>query len=179
MFSRQSPKTRQHKIRDALWPAMGWRRLAVYYRHRMGRLPGTPYFIASGFATGVAISFTPFIGFHLLMGFVICWLMRSSFLAMAMGTLVAGNIWTLPLAMIASYETGVYLLGSTGEKVRPVDMHIMTFIHHPQEFFLPIMIGSLPILLVSWLLTFYLVSDVIKNYRSARHGRIYKDKKEN
>lgn len=175
MFSRQSPKTRKHKIRDAVWPSMGWRRLAIYYRHRMGRLPGTPYFIASGFATGVAISFTPFVGFHLLMGLGLCWLMRSSFLAMAMGTLLAGNIWTLPLAMIASYETGIYLLGSTGDGGRPMDMHIGNFLSHPQEFFFPILLGSVPLMCVSWFVTFYIVRNIIRNYRSARRGRIYKE----
>ena len=50
-----------------LWPRRGWTRMALYIQHRLGRLPGTPYRIAAGFACGAAISFTPFLGLHFVL----------------------------------------------------------------------------------------------------------------
>ena len=51
---------------ELVWPSMGWRRLATYAAFRISRLPNSPRQIATGFALGAAISFTPFIGFHIL-----------------------------------------------------------------------------------------------------------------
>jgi uncharacterized protein (DUF2062 family) len=88
MFSSRQSKTRRQKLRAAIWPRMGWRRLARYYRHRISRLPGTPSQIAGGFATGIAVSFTPFIGFHILIGLMLCGILRLSVMAMVIGTVI-------------------------------------------------------------------------------------------
>ena len=53
MFKRRRKRSLAERLRDVFWPRMPWRRIRVYYKHRMGRLPGTPYFIAAGFATGL------------------------------------------------------------------------------------------------------------------------------
>ena len=50
------------------------------------RLPGTPYDIAAGFACGAAISFTPFIGFHVVLGMVIARLIKANMVAALIGT---------------------------------------------------------------------------------------------
>jgi hypothetical protein len=47
-----------------IWPKSGWRRSWQYTMYRVGRLPGTGYAIAGGFAWGAAMSFTPLIGLH-------------------------------------------------------------------------------------------------------------------
>ena len=111
MFARRVQKSCVAKIREALWPSLGWKRLLAYYRHRVGRLSGSSRSVASGFATGVAVSFTPFVGLHIAMGALTCYLTRSSILAMVLGTLIAGNIWTLPLALFASLEAGRFMMG--------------------------------------------------------------------
>ena len=38
---------------------------------KLNALKGSPQKIAKGFATGVAMSFTPFVGFHILLSLVI------------------------------------------------------------------------------------------------------------
>ncbi len=65
MFQRRIPISRLRRVRDAFWPQMGWRRASQYTLYRIGRLPGSGYAIAGGFAWGAAMSFTPLIGFHI------------------------------------------------------------------------------------------------------------------
>ncbi len=57
-------------LRLWLWPRVSWRRSVLYYLKRILRLSGTPYAIAMGAAVGVFASFTPFVGFHLIITFV-------------------------------------------------------------------------------------------------------------
>ena len=69
---------------------------------RLKRLQGTPYSIATGFACGVAISFTPFIGFHMILAALTAWLIRGNIIASAIGTIV-GNPWTFPFIWLAVF----------------------------------------------------------------------------
>jgi len=82
----------------------------VYYLKRLTRLSGTPHNIAAGVACGAAISFTPFVGLHIVLGALLALIVRGNLLAMVVGTLV-GNPWTFPFIWVASYEVGQYLLG--------------------------------------------------------------------
>src|SRR3546814_6570308 len=67
MFKRRIPLPFHRRARSFLWPRGGWRRSGTYVAHRLRRLPGPPYRIAAGFASGAAISFTPFIGLHFVL----------------------------------------------------------------------------------------------------------------
>jgi uncharacterized protein (DUF2062 family) len=69
MFRRRKPLSVLKQLRAVIWPERGFRRLFSYLFQRIIRLPGTPASIASGFASGVAASFTPFLGLH----FHSCW----------------------------------------------------------------------------------------------------------
>ena len=46
---------------------MGWARAFTYWAHRVNRLPGSTYSLSAGIAFGAAISFTPFVGLHLVL----------------------------------------------------------------------------------------------------------------
>jgi uncharacterized protein (DUF2062 family) len=166
MFSRRISRTRRQKLREVLWPSMGLRRLMRYYKHRMGRLPGTPNYIASGFATGAAVSATPFIGLHMLIGLVICWISRSSVVAMLLGTVVAGNPWVLPLLWYGSYETGHAMLGAEAT-VPPEGLSISSIIENPSELF-PMMAGSVPFFIVLWVLGFFICRHMVIKYKKVR-----------
>jgi len=107
IFGRRQKLTRLQRLGRLMWPRMGWRRLGKYYSFRVKRLPGTPYSIACGFACGAAVSFTPFIGFHFILGALIAWAMRGNILASAIGTAV-GNPWTF-----AFIWPGIFWLGRT------------------------------------------------------------------
>ncbi len=69
-------------------------------------------------ACGAAISFTPFVGLHIVLGALLALIVRGNLLAMVAGTLV-GNPWTFPFIWVASYEVGQYLLGGHAGGVQP------------------------------------------------------------
>ena len=129
ILKRRHPRTKAHHLREALWPSMGIARVIRYYKHRIARLPGTSYYIAAGFATGVAISFTPFVGFHLILAGLVTWMLGGSLVAMALGTLISGNPWTFPFIWISSYKLGQLMMGHEGTKAasRELTHHQFTF----------------------------------------------------
>lgn len=180
MFKRRRPLTRRDKLREAFWPSMGVRRVLLYYQHRMGRLPGTPEFIAKGMAAGIAISFTPFIGFHLLLGAATCWLIRGSMLAMVLGSLIGGNFWTLPLIWIGTYKLGHFLMEGKQSHVPHVldkivatdNFSFETLLHRPQQLLLPMTVGAAPCMVVSAALAYFLTWELVRKYKAARLHKI-------
>ena len=178
ILKRRHPRTRVQHVKEALWPSMGIMRLVNYYKHRIARLPGTPYYIAAGFATGVAVSFTPFVGFHLIIASFITWMLGGSLVAMVLGTLISGNPWTFPFIWISSYKLGQLMLGQEGTRAasRELTHHQFTFTdltHHWMDLLLPMSLGSLPLAIAAWFITFYIVSNVVKKNKDARMTRIH------
>jgi uncharacterized protein (DUF2062 family) len=183
MFKRRTPRTRGEKFREFMWPSMGIKRLGLYYKHRMGRLPGTPQFIAKGMASGVAISFTPFVGLHMIMGTIACWLTRGSLLSMVLGSLLGGNLWTLPLIWVATFKLGRFMMGHKHwDSVGPVtqgDLAVDKFslqmlVDHPGRLLLPMTLGCLPMVFIAWIGTYYLTLEIVQKYQAARKHRIEK-----
>jgi hypothetical protein len=72
---------------------------------RLTRLKASPHKVALGFAAGAAVSFTPLIGFHLILAVALAFLTRGSIVAAVLGTLV-GNPLTFPVIFAASYWIG-------------------------------------------------------------------------
>jgi hypothetical protein len=176
MFSRRHARTYWQKIKESMWPSMGFYRMTLYYRHRMGRMKETPYAVAAGFASGVAISFTPFLGFHLMLGAMLTWLLRGSFLAMVLGSVVAGNFWTYPFIFVTTYKLGKFIMGQTPHINRMPELFTWEiFLKKPLEYFVPMTLGSLPFCVLSWAVAFYVVRRVVKGYKEARHQRIHQD----
>lgn len=104
------------RIRATVWPKSGPRRASTYIYKRVLRLRATPHGIAAGFAAGTFASFTPFIGFHFILGFCIAWLARGSLIASALGTAI-GNPLTFPLIWTTTYELGSWILGGSAEGI--------------------------------------------------------------
>ncbi|MBE6448385.1 MAG: DUF2062 domain-containing protein [Alphaproteobacteria bacterium] len=174
MFKRRNKKTILSKIKNSLWPDGGWKRYGQYLLLRLSRLKGTPSSLAAGLACGVAISFTPFVGFHFVLAALTAFLFRGNILASALGT-AAGNPWTFPFIWMSVFYTGRKFLGVSADMSQHVDFlkffeksmrALMTF-----DFSLffadiwpilwPMMIGCIPFYLVSWFLTYYLVKGML------------------
>ncbi|HEX2751995.1 MAG TPA: DUF2062 domain-containing protein [Alphaproteobacteria bacterium] len=184
MFKRRKPKSLRQKFNNMLWPKMGWKRMRSYYKHRMGRLPGTPYFIAGGLATGIAVSLTPFLGLHIFLGATFCWLFRQSMIAMVFGTLIGGNPWSFPVIWLGTYYLGHLMLGHTdvfdsvgsdmGMETAgdPWALSFSTLFDNPMELLLPMTLGSLPLILPIWFVAFYLARRLVTRYQAARLARI-------
>ena len=154
-----------------LWPRTGWRRAGAYFGHRVRRLPGSPYNIAAGFACGAAISFTPLLGLHFVFATLGAWLLGGNLIASAIGTVV-GNPWTFPLIWYASYRLGAWLLGMNGAEQLPGGLTMSYIFDNPEAVFLPMMAGGLPMALVAWFISFWVVRRAVARYQHMRLSRI-------
>ena len=111
LFKPRKHRSILYRARNILWPRAGWGRTLSYLRHRVARLPGTPESIAIGLACGIAVSFTPLMGFHVLVAALLALVMGGNFLASALGT-AFGNPWTFPLIWLWIYKLGTCILGA-------------------------------------------------------------------
>lgn len=158
-------------MRGWFWPHIGWRRLGTYVVKRLTRLSGTPHSIAAGVACGVAISFTPFIGFHLLGGCALALLVRGNYLAAAVGTVV-GNPWTFPLIWVATYKLGHLLLGNPPIHAAYIGRLSLASLSANLEAFLwPMTVGGVLLGLVAGVATYVPLVRLIAAYQEARRRR--------
>jgi uncharacterized protein (DUF2062 family) len=145
--------------------------MGTYLVRRATRLAGTPHSIAAGAACGVAISFTPLIGLHLLGAFLLCLLVRGNYLAAAAGTLV-GNPWTFPFIWVATYQLGHALMGSPPAQLEPVQhWDLATFVVKVEAVFWPMLVGSLPVAVLAGLATYFPLVRMVAAYQQARARR--------
>ena len=176
-----------------LWPTRGFRRLFSYLFQRITRLPGTPASIAIGFASGVAASFTPFLGFHFIIGGALAMLLRGNVLASAIGTFF-GNPWTFILIWLADYEIGLSVIHSLGygadlrvlsiEELGEVMSHVMQFMSFSgkvawvdlavdfEQVLTPMLIGGIVLGSVAWVVSFLLTFWAVRAWRAHRTQRL-------
>ena len=169
LFRRRNKPSLTTRLQNMIWPEGGWKRYGQYILMRLNRLKGTPQEIAAGVACGVAISFTPFVGFHFVLAAITAWLVRGNILASALGT-AAGNPWTFPFIWLSVLYTGRYVLGTGDVPSTKVDflsvfekgMHaLMTFdftmfFHDIWPILWPMMVGCIPFYIISWGVSYYL-----------------------
>jgi uncharacterized protein (DUF2062 family) len=200
MFARRIRRSALGRLRQAMWPSMGFRRAARYVGHRVARLPDSPGAIAGGVAWGVAASFTPFIGLQFLFAALFAWATRCNVIASAIGTAV-GNPWTFPFIWAAIYRTGAFILGDDPEAEPPLGSLARLFAllwrlagegvrrmvglggepgHSgawreasalAEAVLLPMAVGCAPYVLLSWLLVYWAGRRALTAYRAARLDR--------
>ena len=194
MFGRRKELPLWARLKGWLWPSMGWRRLGVYFLMRLTRLSGTAHSIAAGFACGAAISFTPFVGFHIVLSILLALILRGHVIAAAVGTVV-GNPWTFPIIWLATYKVGQMMLGSAeaapwpavtmfkhivadlGNLVWPILTGEASWAALKQvlidlrALIWPMLIGSIPLALVAGAVTYFPLARAINAYQEARLRR--------
>jgi uncharacterized protein (DUF2062 family) len=173
MFRRRNKLPLSRRLRELLWPSIGFSRSSRYLMHRIGRIPGTPGSIAFGFAIGIGVAITPFVGLHLAIAVLIAWILRASPLAAAIGTLAA-NPWTIPLIMIAIYKLGARMLGENSRHHLPRDVSFFYLLHHPLQVLLPMVLGSIPLAVGIGTVSFFAARALVAGYhrrRQMRRGR--------
>lgn len=159
------------RLRDLVWPRAGWRRVGAYFGHRVRRLPGSPYSIAAGLACGVAVSFTPLVGFHFLLAAGLAWAIGGNVIAAAVGTAV-GNPWTFPVIWFAAYRAGTWILGAAEDGAPPGDLTMAIIVDNPRAVLLPMLVGGLPMAAAAWAAAFWLVRRAVARYQQLRRARI-------
>lgn len=176
LFRPKKKPTFLSNLRAWVWPKSGWKRAGLYVWHRLARLPGTPHSIAAGFASGVSISFTPFLGLHILIACGIVYLVRGNYLAAVIGTVV-GNPWTFPLFFALTGSVGSLMLGTDVAVEVPVWDWDAIFAG-PVDYFskflpvvFPLIVGGLPIATAVWFLTYLVFKALVTRYRATRKER--------
>ena len=175
MFRRRHSQSVVSRIRSVVWPERGFRRLFAYLLQRIARMPGSPLSIAIGVACGVSVSFTPFIGFHFLLGAFLAYLLRGNILASAIGTIV-GNPWTFPLIISADFSIGSWAVVQLGMVPPRLDLSISEIIADPMNnlmpLLMPVMLGGLFMGVVTWFASFGMAYSALIWWRGHRARRL-------
>ena len=171
LFQRRDPLRFQDRVRLFVWPPGGWTRSIRYFGKRVLRLGDSPHAIALGFACGVAVSFTPFVGFHFLMAAFLAYAIRGNLIASAIGTAV-GNPLTFPAMWWLAYELGHRILGTqpgelvlTGADGAPAWYDVLPILK-------PMLIGAVPLGLVFGFAAYLIVKVLVRTYQHARRRHI-------
>lgn len=191
MFRRRKKQSFFIKVREFLWPSAGWRRAGNYMKHRLARIDGTPYAIAAGFASGAAVSFTPFVGFHFIFAAIIAWIVRGNILTSAIGTAV-GNPWTFPFIWAVTYNLGINILGGTAtdDLMEQLDemfgnFTIVDLVNDPlnalgpflETIFFPMLLGGTIIGASLWFFIYWPIYKLVSEYKIKQLKRRQKNRK--
>lgn len=171
LFKRRKRQSLWSRVRNLIWPKMGWARTFNYIKHRVLRLPSSASSIALGLASGCVVSWTPTFGFHILQCFVFCLLVRANFLAALLGT-TFGNPWTFPILLWCSYQVGSYVLMFLGYGdllLFDPDMHLIEkFKEYPVEIFMPMLVGGYTLVFITFPLFYFPFYYMVKAGRAAQ-----------
>ncbi len=170
LFGRRTRKSLWSRVAEFVWPRAGVKRAVKYVAHRVARLPGTPYSIAAGFAAGAAVSFTPFIGLHFVLGALIALLIGGNLIASAIGTTV-GNPWTFPFIWSLIYTIGLWVLGEARTATLPDELTLSYIFDRPFEVLYPMVIGAVPVSIIAWLVFFWPCYKAVGRYQAMREAR--------
>ena len=151
------------------------------------RIKGTPQALSLGLATGIAISFTPFIGLHALLAIFISWVIGGSMAAALIGTLF-GNPWTFPFIWYFTFEIGQFInygfLSYEEEfSFKVIKKEVSTLLAIVKNIIIfanifeleenvaklkliPFMVvGSIPLVFISWIFSYFSFLIIFKSYK--------------
>lgn len=177
IFKRKKPLSFAARVREFIMPSMGWRRTARYVHLRLMRLNDTSQKVAAGLAIGVAVSFSPLVGTHLLQAALFAYLFRANVISALIGTL-AGNPWTFPFMWLLAIWFGEVifsLMGIPVSTVIPVDMDFAKVwalaTKEPLRIFLPWLVGGYWIALIIAPILYMVFFNMIRTARRAHKKR--------
>jgi len=142
--------------------------------NKLKAIKGTPESIAKGFTTGIAVSFTPFVGFHILIALLIAKLSKQNKIAATLGT-IAGNPWTFPFIWYATFHIGIFILGKEApeESIHfktffkelyhaVIMLDFNTFLSDIWPVFFVMLIGCIPFCMSIWYFTPRFITRILK-----------------
>ncbi len=114
------------------------------------RIKDFPESVAIGLAWGVSVSFTPLLGFHLIICYCGTFLMRGNLIAATVGSVI-GNPWTFPFFFYFAYKLSLFFFFTP---LDDYEFKIKFLISNFNNLFIPTLVGSLPIAITAWLITY-------------------------
>lgn len=149
------------------------KKIYIKFLKKLNSLKDTPQRIAAGLASGVAVSFTPFVGFHALIGMAVAKMSGQNGIAAVLGTL-AGNPWTFPLIWYATLHTGIWILGTDAPPLpvefaklfskmfyAVINLDFNAFLDDIWPVFLPMLAGCVPLCILVWYSVFILTRHIL------------------
>jgi uncharacterized protein len=177
LFRRRKPQKFADKLRDMLWPRKGFLRPVRYFQRRIVRLTASPHAIAAGFTAGILVSWTPVIGVHIIMAFVLAYLVGGNMLAATLGCLAAGNPFTYPFIWAITWEIGHLILGrASGDQGGAIDLpalfHKLDVWQLWSGVLEPMLLGAIPPAIVSGLLVYTITYYGVRGFQRRRKARL-------
>ena len=123
-----------------------------FIKNKIIRIRDYPEAISIGLAWGASVSVTPLIGLHIIICFLGTYIMKGNLLAAAAGT-VLGNPWTFPIFFYLGFKIGCFFYQPN---IDIFEFKISFFTENFDELFLPTLIGSIPIAILIWFITYKL-----------------------
>ena len=186
-FGRKKKKKLIISIYNFIKIFFAFSRTKKYISLSIKRIKGTPQALSLGLATGIAVSFTPFIGLHALLAIFISWVIGGSMAAALIGTLF-GNPWTFPFIWYFTFEIGQFInygflsyeeefsfkvIKKEVSTLLSIIKNIIIFanIFELEESvaklkLIPFMVvGSIPLVFISWIFSYFLFLIIFKSYR--------------
>jgi len=147
-----------------------------YLRKRILRLTATPHAVAAGVAAGIVSSWTPFVGFHIVLALVIAYLVAGNLAAAALGTAFA-NPLTVPVIWASTWEVGQAILGREGHvEEGAVNLHQLW---HSLDFsqlwgpvLKPMLIGAVPLATVSAVVFYGMTYWAVHGFQDRRRSHL-------
>lgn len=183
VFQRRDKKT----FWQNAYPSSGWKRALGYIWLRLKRRPGSPDYIAKGFAIGILISFTPFIGIHFVGAIVLAWLFRADIIASVLASMLINAPITFGVIFPLTYRVGKAILNL---RPRLADVQIDSynelmnqiwpitsmkhFIHVFSELFIPMTVGGLVTGFPVAMASYYLVRKAVMIFKEQRSALLHK-----
>ena len=175
ILKRREKQSFRDKVRNFLWPRMGWKRTLRYYKHRTIRIPDSTHSIAAGLTIGCAVSWTPAFGTHLIQAAFFCWVFRGNWIAAFLGTAL-GNPWTFPFLFWIGYHVGkvVFWLFGFGDYFEdlPGPLTMEELMDRPLKVLFPMVVGGYICAAVTSMPLYYLFYNMVTGARIARKLRI-------
>ena len=131
-------------------------RIIKLQRYKITKIKDFPESVSVGMAWGAAVSFTPLLGFHLIICYLGTWLMRGNLIAATVGTII-GNPWTFPFIFYLDYKIGTTIFFNS---VDYYEFKISFLVENFEVLFYPTLLGSFPIALLVWFVTY----NICKNF---------------
>ena len=186
-FGRKKKKKPIISIYNFIKIFFAFSRTKKYISLSIKRIKGTPQALSLGLATGIAISFTPFIGLHALLAIFISWVIGGSMAAALIGTLF-GNPWTFPFIWYFTFEIGQFInygfLSYEEEfSFKVIKKEVSTLLAIVKNIIIfanifeleenvaklkliPFMVvGSIPLVFISWIFSYFSFLIIFKSYK--------------
>jgi hypothetical protein len=146
---------------------------------RFVRIRGNPREIARGFALGLFVGMSPFMGFHMAIAVFVAAMVKWNKIAAATGVWIS-NPLTAPVLYGATYMTGARFLGRTPAAVSPGNLDLMQFLQavgQAPEFLWILTVGGIILGLPTALAGYYLAHSAITQYREELRIKLVRERR--